>query len=161
MPIKFGTYNIRKGRNRGLQSALREISQANMDLGILQGKKLTDGVYNHRSDKYSIVATDALSRHCVRVTVFYWLALYFAVVAVQKFGPNIVGSHLATGERRCYIIGCYLAPDATSTIESVITTLREKSRGAKPLVTGDINTKFLELEGDWRGEEIAATLASE
>ena len=161
VPIRFGTYNIRNGQKGGLEAALRGMSQANMDLGILQGKKLTDGVYNHRSDKYSIIATDALSRHCVRVTVFYWLALYFAVVAVQKFGPNIVGSHLATGERWCYIIGCYLSPDATSTIESVITTLREQSRGAKPLVTGDINTKFLELEGDWRGEEIAATLASE
>ena len=33
--IIFGTYNIRNGRNGGLESALREISQANMDLRIL------------------------------------------------------------------------------------------------------------------------------
>ena len=34
--IRFGTYNIRNGNNRGLESALRGISQANMDLGLLQ-----------------------------------------------------------------------------------------------------------------------------
>ena len=39
MPIRFGTYNIRNGRNRGLELALREMSQANMDLGIFQEKK--------------------------------------------------------------------------------------------------------------------------
>ena len=36
VPIRFGTYNIRNGRNRGLESALRGMSQANMDLGISQ-----------------------------------------------------------------------------------------------------------------------------
>ena len=45
MPIRFGTYNIRNGRNRGLESALRGMSQANMDLGIFQETKVTDGIY--------------------------------------------------------------------------------------------------------------------
>ena len=36
MPIRFGTYNIRNRRNGGLESALRGMSQANMDLGIFQ-----------------------------------------------------------------------------------------------------------------------------
>ena len=34
VPIRFGTYNIRNGRNGGLESALRGMSQANMDLGV-------------------------------------------------------------------------------------------------------------------------------
>ena len=46
MPIRFGTYNIRNGRDRGLDSALRGMSQANMELGIFQETKITDGVYN-------------------------------------------------------------------------------------------------------------------
>ena len=32
--IRLGTYNIRNSRNRGLDSSLRGVSQANMDLGI-------------------------------------------------------------------------------------------------------------------------------
>ena len=44
VPIKFGTYNIRNGRNGGLEVALRGMEQANLDMGILQDTKITDGV---------------------------------------------------------------------------------------------------------------------
>ena len=36
VPIRFGIYNIRNGRKRRLESELRGMSQANMDLGILR-----------------------------------------------------------------------------------------------------------------------------
>ena len=71
MPIKFGTYNIRNGRNGGLESALRGMEQANMDLGIMQETKITDGVYTRASAGYRIVATDAPSRHHGRIAMFY------------------------------------------------------------------------------------------
>ena len=45
MPIRFVTYNIRNGPNRGLESALMGIYQANMDLGIFQETKVTGGIY--------------------------------------------------------------------------------------------------------------------
>ena len=38
MPIRFGTYNIRNGRNRGMELALRVMSQENMYLFIFQEK---------------------------------------------------------------------------------------------------------------------------
>ena len=53
MPIIFGTYNISNGRNGGLEAALRGMSQANMDLGILQETKITNGVYTRGSAGYS------------------------------------------------------------------------------------------------------------
>ena len=34
-PIRFGTYNIRNGRNGGLESALRGMLLVNVDLGVL------------------------------------------------------------------------------------------------------------------------------
>ena len=71
MPIRFGTYNIRNGRNGGLEAALRGMSQANMDLGILQETKLTDGVYSRRSAGYSVIATDTPSRYRGGVAIFY------------------------------------------------------------------------------------------
>ena len=54
MPIRFGTYNIRKGSNGGLESALRGMSQANMDLGIFKETKVTDGIYTRGSAGYSV-----------------------------------------------------------------------------------------------------------
>ena len=59
VPIRFGTYNIRNGRNSGLESALGGMSQANMDLGIFQEMKLTDGIYTCGLAGYSVVTTDA------------------------------------------------------------------------------------------------------
>ena len=70
VPIIFGTYNIRNGQNGGLEEALRGVSQANMDLGILQETKLTDGIYTRGSTGYTVIATDAPSRHLGGVTLF-------------------------------------------------------------------------------------------
>ena len=61
VPIKFGTYNIRNGRNGGLKSALRGMAQANIDLGVFQETKCTDGIYTRESAGYRVVATDAPS----------------------------------------------------------------------------------------------------
>ena len=44
VPIILSTYNIRNGRNGGLESALQGMSRANMDLGIFQETKCTDGI---------------------------------------------------------------------------------------------------------------------
>ena len=123
--IIFGTYNICNGRNGGLEAALRGMSQANMDLGILQETKLTEGIYTRGSSGYSIIMTDARSRHCGGVAIFDRPALHFAVKAVQKFGLNVISFQLATGARRWYIVGCYLAPDDISMIERVVEVLRD------------------------------------
>ena len=108
-----------------------------MDLGIFQEKKFTDGIYTRGSDGYSVIATDAPSRHRGGVAVFHRPAPHFAVEAVQKFGPKVVGFQLETGAQWWYIVGCYLAPNNTSTIDNVVAALKERPMGAKLLVAGD------------------------
>ena len=130
MPIRFGTYNICNGRNGGLESELRGMSQANMYLVIFQETKVTDGIYTRGSDGYSVVATDTPSRHHSGVSVLYRTAPHFAVEAVQKFGPNVIGFQLVTGARLWYIVGCYLAPEDTSKIERSVEALKELPKGA-------------------------------
>ena len=93
--------------------------------------------------------------------MFHQTAPHFAVEDVQQFGTNVVGFQLATGQRQWYIVVCYLAPDKTSTIESVVAALKERPRGAKLLVTGDFNVNLAKPEGDRRGEDIAAAMATE
>ena len=161
VPIRFGTYKICNGRNGGLEAALRGISQANMDLGILQETKPTEGIYTRRSDGYSVVATDAPSLHRGSVAIFHRPVPHFAVEAVQKFGPNVIGFQLATGARRWYIVGFYLAPDNTSTIERVVEALREQPKGAELLVAWDLNINLAAPEGERREEDIDTTIATE
>ena len=81
-----------------------------MDLGILQEKKLTNGIYTRGLDGYSVVKMDAPSRYPGGVAIFYRPETHFAVEAVQKFGPNAIKFQIATGTRRWYIVGCLLAP---------------------------------------------------
>ena len=81
------------------------MSQANMDMGILQETKLTDGIYTRGLDGYSVIATDVPSRHRGGVALFYRLEPHFVVEAVEKFVPNVLGFQLATGARRWYIVG--------------------------------------------------------
>ena len=161
VPIRFSTYNIRNGRNRVMESALWGMVQANMDLGIFQETKCTDGIYTHESAGYSVVAMDAPSRHRGGVAVFYQPSPNFAVEAVRQFGPNVVGFQLATGVRQWYIIISYLAPDDTSMIESFVATLKERPRGNALLVAVDLNTTLTDPENNRRGTEIAAALMEE
>ena len=70
VPIKFSTYNIRNGRNGGLEAALRGMAQANIDLGIFQETKCTDGVYTRASAGYRVVAIDAPIRHRGGIKLF-------------------------------------------------------------------------------------------
>ena len=102
-----------------------------MDLGIFQETKLTDGIYTRGLGGFSVFATDAPSLHRGGVAIFFRPAPHFAVEAVQQFGPNFIGLQLATGARRWYIVGCYLAPDDISMIERVVEVLREGPKGVE------------------------------
>ena len=71
---------------------------------------------------------------------------------IQQFRPNVVGFQMATGEQRWYIIRCYLAPNDTSTIESVVAALKDRHQGLDLLVAGDLNANLEQPEGDQREE---------
>eukprot|EP00978_Attheya_sp_CCMP212_P038944 scaffold198139_cov29-Attheya_sp.AAC.1 len=43
--IRIASYNIRNGQVGGLEAALRAMAQANVDVGVFQETKLTDGIY--------------------------------------------------------------------------------------------------------------------
>ena len=73
-PIRFGTYSIRNGRNGGLKSGLRGMSQANMDLSVFQENKLKNHIYTCESSGYNMVAMEELREHSGGVAIFYWNA---------------------------------------------------------------------------------------
>ena len=131
-----------------------------MDLGIFQETKCTDGIYTRESAGYLVVATDAPSRHRGGVALFYRPSPLFAAEAVQEYGPNVMSFEVATGARRWYIIGCYLAPDDTSMIERVVTALGDRPKGTALVVAGDLNTDLEDSENDRRGTKITAAMAA-
>ena len=129
-----------------------------MDLGILQEKKCTDGIYTNESSGYRVVATDSPSHNRGGVALFYRPSPLFEVEAVWEYGPNVLSFEVATGARRWYIIGCYLAPDDAETIEQVVTALGDRPKGTALIVVGDLSTDLGDTENNRRGSEIAAAM---
>ena len=43
--LSVATYNVRSGRNGGLESACRTMSHMGVDIAVLQETKLTGGIY--------------------------------------------------------------------------------------------------------------------
>ena len=159
MPIRFGTYNIRNVRKGGLESAIRGMSQANMDLGILQETKITNGIYNRGSPGYKVIATDATNQHRSGVALFYRLTPHFVVEAVERCGPNVMVFQVVKEERRWHIVGAYVAPEDKVTMEMVVKAIRRRPPGAEVMVAGDFNVDILAPEGR-RAENIATDLAT-
>ena len=136
------------------------MGQSNVDVGVFQETKLTDGIYTRGSDVYKVVATSALSRHRGDVALYYQDSPAFAVKAIRQFDKNITACHLATGERRWYIVRCYLAPGNDTTIRDVEAAMTERPRGTELIVAGDFNVD-LEKTGGWvRDKEIALATAT-
>ena len=79
------------------------MSQANMDLGIFQETKCTEGIYTPESVGYRVISTDAPSRYRGRVALFYRPSPLFKVEAVQEYGPNVLSFEVAMGARQWYI----------------------------------------------------------
>ena len=55
------------------------MSQANVDFGVFQEKKVTKGIYTRESSGYRVVASKALSTHIGGVTMFFSEAEHFSV----------------------------------------------------------------------------------
>ena len=158
--IRFGTYNIRNGRNGGLELALRGMGKSNVDVGVFQETKLMEGIYTRILDGYKVVTMLAPRRHHRGLALFYQDPPAFVVEVICQFGVNVITCQLATGERRWYIVGCHLAPGYKTMIRDVEAAMAERPRGTEFIVTGDFNVEFKKTGGRGRDEDIAAAVAT-
>ena len=88
--IYFGTYNIQKGRNGELESALERMLQTNVDLGVLQEKKVTKGINMQESIVYQFVVSEAPRAHSRSVTVLFREADHLFEEVIHIYGANVV-----------------------------------------------------------------------
>ena len=59
--FNVASWNIRSGRNGGLESACRALALMDTNIAFLSETKLTQGIYTRSSAGYSIIASDAPS----------------------------------------------------------------------------------------------------
>jgi len=92
-----GTWNVRSGRNGGLESALRALrvmGSIDVDLVLLTETKLTDGYYVRTCNNYLVLATDAPSKHQGGVALCWRVSNRFEVKEARTAGSNVITCQL-------------------------------------------------------------------
>ena len=117
--FKLATWNIRSGRNGGLESALRALDALEVDIALLTETKLTKGIYTRWSSSYSVIATDAKSAYQGGVALCIRKGELFEVEEAIVRGPNVISFQLVTGQARYYAVGAYIPPSDLQTLEQV------------------------------------------
>jgi hypothetical protein len=152
--IAVATYNIRNGRNGGLESTLRAMDGIGADLRILLETKVTVGIYTQCSSGYSVVASNAPSVHQGGIALFWRPNKLYEVEDWQIRGPNVLTFVLATGNTRFFAVGCYIPPNDLSTLTTIEQAWNECPRGHTPILLGNLNVN-LHSPRDERDKQIA------
>jgi hypothetical protein len=92
--ISFASFNIRSGRNGGLEGALRVMDQLGVDIGFLLEIKLTGGIYTRYSSGYSVLASTATSVRQGGIALFWRGNNSYEVEETQIWGANIISLQL-------------------------------------------------------------------
>ncbi len=69
--VALALFNIRSGRNGGLEAALRAMDQLGVDIGFLMETKLTGGIYTRHSSGYDVLALNATSSSSGGIALFW------------------------------------------------------------------------------------------
>ena len=100
------------------------------------------------------------SWNCGGVVLLYRDSPAFAVEEICHFGANVIVCQLVTGERRWYIVKCYLAPGDGAPICGVEAALVERPKGTELVVVGDLNVNIERTGELGRDEKITAAVAT-
>jgi hypothetical protein len=69
--VALALFNIRSGRNGGLEEALRAMDQLGVDIRFLVEMKLTGGIYTRHSSGYIVLALTAMSSSSGGIALFW------------------------------------------------------------------------------------------
>jgi hypothetical protein len=153
--IAVATYNIRNGRNGGLESALRAMEAMEVDIGVFLESKVTGRIYTRCSSRYSIVASNAPSAHQGGIALFWRPNKSYEVEDWQIRGPNVLSFTIVMVSQHFFAVGCYIPPNDLSTLQHIVQAWNKCPRGHIPiLLVGDLNFN-LHAQRDNRDEQIA------
>jgi hypothetical protein len=117
--IVVAWWNIRKGCNGGLESALPAMEAMGVNLGVFLETKLTGGIYTQNLSGYSIITFDAPSVHQCGIALFWQANKTYEVEDWRICRPNVLSFVVVTGSQCFYNVGCYIPPTDLSTLPQV------------------------------------------
>jgi hypothetical protein len=137
--IALALFNIRSGRNGGLEAALRAMDQLGVDIGFLVETKLTGGIYTRHSSGYDVLALTATLPSSGGIALFWRGNASYEFKETRVWGPNVISLHLMMGACQFYVVGCYIPPSDLTTLRCIKKAWFECPRGAHPILVGNLN----------------------
>ena len=83
-----------------MEPVIRALQQDNIRIGFLQEMNLTEGIHTRYSLGYKVWATEADSRHRVRIAIVWREELVSQVEGTMRFGMNMVSFTITAGNKR-------------------------------------------------------------
>ncbi len=118
--IAIASYNTRNGRNGGLESACWAMAAMDVDIGIFQETKVTDGIYTRMLSGYSVVASNAGSVHQGGIALFWRPNKSYEVEDWRVRGLNVLLFVIVTEEEQYYAVGCNNPLNNLSTLTTIV-----------------------------------------
>ena len=121
----------------------RALASLEVGLAICQEAKATGDFYPRVSGEYRILCSDAPSAHQGGLALV-WIEDHdaFEVEAANFCTPNVLTFELVTGGDRYFVVGCYIAPTDTETVNHVRAAWNACPEGCIPLLLGDLNASL-------------------
>ena len=127
--FSVATWNIRSGRNGGIESACRALKSADVDIAVLQETKLTGGVHTRNTSGYGIVASKIISISHGRVALVWRKHGESKVEETQIMHANGLTFQLVVGAVRLFVVGYHIPPFNLTTLEHVRNALSQRPKG--------------------------------
>ena len=167
--LNICTYNIIAGGNHRIEQAMRCMELMNIDLGVITETKIQGKKSFHFRGKteghkgYTVIPTEAKSKHQGGVALFYMESYYFTIEGTKTFGPNVIRAILKSGEKRWRIIGAYIPPsEEDGSTLNFIEAAAAESMEIPLILLGDLNVdlkKMREMGGATVNEQHKETVA--
>ena len=72
---------------------------------------------------------------------------HFQIKAHQSFGPHVLNFQMVTGQKRWFIVGCYVPLDSVAETNHIATALVHCPDTMDTILVGDINVNLFQMEG--------------
>ena len=139
--------------------ALRALHQGNIDIGVLQELKLTQGIHTWNGSGYDVWATEAEIHHRGGIAVAWRAKAGWQVEGFANYGPNMVSVWVTMGQQRWYVVGAYVNTKYDPTVAQVEQALWKAAKGTEVILLGDLNVRLQEPH-EAQEEELAMVVAA-
>ena len=141
---RLATLNIRSATVGGLEVALRELKQGNVDVGVLKETKFMEGVYARQGAGYTVCILEAEGRHWGVIPVVWREEAGYQVEGIVNFVPKMVSFLLTSGLQIWYVVGAYVPPNDSQDFHCVEHVLAMAPKRMDVIVLGDLNARLWE-----------------